>query len=40
MKLTNLIQRAIDKKQFQTIEDYIDFCQIYLEFIELRRGKN
>lgn len=34
MTLANLLHRATDKKQFQTIENYIDFCARYLKFID------
>jgi hypothetical protein len=31
MSLTDLVDRATDKKRFQSVEDYIDFCIRYLE---------
>jgi len=34
MNLKNLVNYATDKKRFQTIQDYINFCQAYLQFIE------
>lgn len=34
MNLAQLLSRATDKKQFLTIQDYFDFCEYYLEFIE------
>lgn len=34
MSLTDLVNHATDKERFQTIQDYIIFCESYLEFIE------
>lgn len=34
MNLKNLVNHATDKKRFHTIQDYINFCQAYLQFIE------
>ena len=34
MSLENLVNHATDKARFQTIQDYINFCQAYLQFIE------
>lgn len=34
MSLTSLVNHAIDKERFQTIQDYINFCKRYLQFIE------
>jgi hypothetical protein len=34
MSLKVLIERVINKNNFQSLYDYIDFCQRYLEFIE------
>lgn len=34
MKLSDLVSRAVDKERFRTLEDYIDFCQRYLDYIE------
>jgi hypothetical protein len=34
MSLTNLVNHATDKKRFQSVEDYIDFCVRYLEYID------
>ena len=34
MSLTSLVNHATDKKHFQTLQDYINFCQKYLQFIE------
>lgn len=34
MNLTDLVNHATDKKRFQTIQDYINFCRSYLQFIE------
>jgi hypothetical protein len=33
MKLEDLVNHAVDKKNFQTIQNYISFCRKYLEFI-------
>lgn len=34
MSLSALVNHATDKNRFQTIQDYIDFCKEYLQFIE------
>ncbi len=34
MSLTDLVNHATDKKRFQNIQDYITFCERYLNFIE------
>ncbi len=34
MSLVDLVNHATDKQRFQTIQDYIKFCERYLEFIE------
>jgi hypothetical protein len=34
MSLTDLVNHATDKKRFQSVEDYIDFCARYLEYID------
>lgn len=34
MSLTDLVNHATDKKRFQNIQDYINFCKSYLKFIE------
>ena len=34
MNLTDLVNHATDKARFQTIKQYIDFCDRYLEYIE------
>lgn len=34
MSLTSLVNHATDKKYFQTLQDYINFCKNYLQFIE------
>ncbi|WRH67147.1 MAG: hypothetical protein RSE13_01385 [Planktothrix sp. GU0601_MAG3] len=34
MSLTSLVNHATDKKRFQTLQDYINFCKRYLQFIE------
>lgn len=34
MNLTDLVNHATDKKRFQNIQDYINFCKSYLKFIE------
>lgn len=34
MSLTDLVNHATDKKRFQNIHDYINFCERYLKFIE------
>ena len=33
MMLEDLVNHAVDKKNFQTIQNYISFCRKYLEFI-------
>ena len=34
MKFTELVKHAINKERFLTVDDYIDFCSCYLQFIE------
>jgi hypothetical protein len=34
MSLVDLVNHATDKKRFQSIEDYINFCVRYLEYID------
>lgn len=34
MSLSNLVNHATDKERFNTIDDYIDFCTRYLEYVE------
>jgi hypothetical protein len=34
MSLSNLINHATDKKRFHTVDNYIDFCARYLEYVE------
>ncbi|HGW5060408.1 MULTISPECIES: hypothetical protein [Citrobacter] len=34
MSLSNLVNYATDKERFHTIENYIDFCTRYLEYVE------
>ncbi len=34
MNIKELVTYATDKERFQTLEDYIDFCIRYLEYIE------
>lgn len=34
MNLTNLINYASDKQRFKNIENYIDFCASYLDFVQ------
>lgn len=34
MNLKALIERVVNKNNFQSLHDYVDFCQRYLEFIE------
>lgn len=34
MSLTSLVNHATDKERFQTLQDYINFCKRYLQFIE------
>ena len=34
MKLEKILKRVTDKSKFETIEDYSDFCLLYLEFIK------
>ncbi|MEG4516179.1 MULTISPECIES: hypothetical protein [unclassified Microcoleus] len=34
MSLTDIVNHATDKKRFQNIQDYINFCKSYLKFIE------
>ena len=33
MNLSNLIDHATDKERFHTIDNYIDFCSQYLEYV-------
>lgn len=33
MRLSQLVDRAIDKDRFLTVQNYIDFCTRYLEFV-------
>jgi len=34
MNLSKLVNHATDKKRFITLENYIDFCALYLEYID------
>ena len=34
MILSNLINYATDKERFHTVDNYIDFCSRYLEYVE------
>lgn len=34
MSLSDLISHATDKERFRTIENYIEFCVRYLEYVE------
>lgn len=34
MSLSNLVNHATDKERFHTVDDYIDFCARYLEYVE------
>lgn len=34
MSISNLVNYAIDKERFHSIENYIDFCTRYLEYVE------
>ncbi|HAS50914.1 MAG TPA: hypothetical protein DCS21_03920, partial [Gammaproteobacteria bacterium] len=34
MNIQDLVEYATDKERFETIEDYINFCIRYLEYIE------
>lgn len=34
MSLSNLVEHATDKERFRTVENYIDFCVRYLEYVE------
>jgi len=34
MSLSNLVDHATDKERFHTVENYIDFCARYLEYVE------
>jgi hypothetical protein len=36
MSLSDLVKHATDKQRIQTIENYIDFCARYLEYIETK----
>lgn len=33
MKLKNIIEIVTDNAKFQTLDEYLDFCRRYLEFI-------
>ncbi|SCZ70438.1 MULTISPECIES: hypothetical protein [Photorhabdus] len=34
MNLSKLVDHATDKERFHTVEDYIDFCSRYLEYVD------
>lgn len=34
MSLSNLVNHATDKERFHTVDNYIDFCASYLEYVE------
>ena len=34
MSLSNLVNHATDKERFHTVNNYIDFCARYLEYVE------
>lgn len=34
MSLSNLVNHATDKERFHTVDNYIDFCARYLEYVE------
>jgi hypothetical protein len=34
MILTDLVNHATDKTRFESVEDYINFCVRYLEYID------
>lgn len=34
MSLSNLVSHATDKERFHTVDNYIDFCARYLEYVE------
>lgn len=34
MSLSLLVNHAVDKTNFQTVKNYIEFCARYLEFVE------
>lgn len=34
MSLSNLVNHATDKNQFQTVQHYVDFCARYLKFVD------
>ncbi|WP_395008200.1 hypothetical protein [Undibacterium sp.] len=34
MNLADLVSHATDKERFQTVDNYIDFCNRYLEYVE------
>jgi len=36
MNLAELVKRASDKKQFTTLENYIDFCKAFLDYIKTK----
>ena len=33
MTLQRLVERAADKQRFQTIEDYIEFARVFLNYV-------
>ncbi|MBF0364698.1 MAG: hypothetical protein HQK50_03955 [Oligoflexia bacterium] len=35
MNFISLIEQATDKERFQTIENYLEFCQKFLEFVDI-----
>jgi hypothetical protein len=34
MNFSELVNYATDKKRFQSLDDYVDFCARYLEYID------
>lgn len=36
MSLSDLVNHAIDKERFQTIENYVEFCVSYLDYVETK----
>lgn len=32
MRLKKLVEHAVDKERFQTVQDYIEFCKRFLDF--------
>jgi len=34
MRLSDLVEHATDKERFHTVEQYIDFCSRYLDYVE------